>query len=83
MMMGSANGEGVSYKACLAGKGGSLSKRRNAVDAPFPTCPERVSQMYLCCVALLDKGTTIACGQRLAWAHLGDAEPINTTLSEY
>jgi len=34
-------------------------------------------------VAILDKGTTILCGQRLVLNHLANSESINTTLKEY
>ncbi len=69
--MDAAGWERVSRKACLAGKGWFLCKRRNAVDDPFPTRPKGAPQMRPCGVAALDNGSTIACGRRLAWTHLG------------
>ena len=34
-------------------------------------------------VAVLEKGTTILCGQRLVLNHLANSEPVNITLKEY
>ena len=34
-------------------------------------------------VAVLDKGTTILCGQRLVLNHLASSESVNITLKEY
>jgi hypothetical protein len=53
------------------------------VDDPFPARPQGASQIIQYGVAVLEKGTTILCGQRLVLNNLACSESINTTLKEY
>ena len=82
-LMDTASREVISHKARLAGNGCSLAKRRNTVDDHFPARPKGVSQSVQYGVAALDKGTTIACGPRLALNALGSSVSINPMLAEY
>jgi hypothetical protein len=50
-MTGSANLEAVSRKACLAGNGPVLVKRRNAVNNGFKTRPTGVTQLVQSSIA--------------------------------
>lgn len=53
---------------------GPISSKRNTADGRIVTHPEGAFQNHRACVAMLDKGTTIACASRLAPAILEGSE---------
>ena len=85
--MNTASREAVSHQAHLAGNGLvddlAIAKRCNTAGDRFPARPKGASQMIQYGVAVLDKGTTILCGQRLVLNHLANSESVNIILKEY
>ena len=47
------------------------ASERNTADGRFSSCPEGAAQIRQCAVTVLDKGTAIAFGLRLALVYLG------------
>ena len=50
------------------------ASERNTVDGHLSSCPQGAAQIHQCGVAVLDKGTTIVFGLRLALTYLGGSE---------
>lgn len=61
----------------------TLSKKRNAMDDPFPVRLEGAPKMRPCGVTFLNKRKAIACERRFVGTPLGSSELIDITWLGY
>jgi hypothetical protein len=79
----SARRKAVRCKALARRGSHSTSRASNTAYGRFSPCPEGATEQRHCRVAVLDKGSSIACELRLALAQLGGSESVYIAMKEY